>query len=213
MIRAPSLYRGLAQQRRAHRPGPHLRLRRLGRALSRKAKGSRNRAKAKLRLARLHERIANTRRDALHKLTTSITRRFYTIGIEDLNVSGMLGNRRLARSIADMGWCEARRQFDYKAGWRGGRVVVADRWYPSSKTCSCCGYRLATLELGVRQWTCPGCGAVHDRDHNAAVNLKNMAVSSTASACGGEGAGLVRRRRVKPAPAKQESSSKPGFKQ
>ena len=70
----------------------------------------------------------------------------------------MLGNRRLARSIADMGMVRTRRQFDYKAAWRGGRVVVADRWYPSSKTCSCCGYRLATLEPGVRRWTCPGCG-------------------------------------------------------
>jgi putative transposase len=189
------------------------RVRRLGRALSRKVKGSRNRAKAKLKLARLHKHIANTRRDALHKLTTSITRRFHTIGIEDLNVSGMLGNRRLARSIADMAWYEARRQFNYKAAWRGGRVVVADRWYPSSKTCSCCGYRLATLELGLRKWTCPACGTVHDRDHNAAVNLKDMAVSSTATACGGEGAGLVRMHRVKPAPTKQESDSKVSFEQ
>lgn len=189
------------------------RLRRLGRALSRKVKGSRNRAKAKLKLATLHARIGNVRRDGLHQLTTSITRRFHTIGIEDLNVKGMLGNRRLARAIADMGFGELRRQLDYKAAWRGGRVVVADRWYPSSKTCSCCGYRLATLALGVREWTCPGCGAIHDRDHNAATNLENMAVSSTASACGGKGPGPVRMRRVKPVPAKQESSGKASFEQ
>lgn len=184
------------------------RLRRLSRALSRKARGSRNRAKAKLKLARLHARIGNLRRDGLHQLTSSIARRFHTIGIEDLNVRGMLGNRRLARAIADMGWYELRRQLDYKAAWRGGRVVAVDRWYPSSKTCSICGHVLDRLGLGTRQWTCPDCGAVHDRDFNASVNLKNMAVSSTATACGGEGAGTVRKHGAKPAPVKQESSSR-----
>jgi putative transposase len=184
------------------------RLRRLGRALSRKVQGSRNRARAKLKLARLHERIANIRRDSLHQLTARITRRFHTIGIEDLNVSGMLGNRRLARAIADMGFHALRRQLVYKAAWRGTQVVVADRWYPSSKTCSGCGHMLATLGLGVRRWTCPGCGALHDRDHNAAINLRNLAVSSTATACGGEGTGPARERRAKPAPVKQESSGK-----
>jgi putative transposase len=187
------------------------RLRRLGRSLSRKVKGSRNRRKAKLKLAQLHARIAHIRRDGLHQLTTSITRRFATIGIEDLNVKGMLGNRCLSRAIVDMGFGELRRQLMYKAAWRGGQVVVADRWYPSSKTCSCCGYRLDTLALQVRRWDCANCGASHDRDVNAAINLKNLAVSSTASACGGEGAGPVRERRAKPAPAKQESSSKATF--
>jgi putative transposase len=184
------------------------RLRRLGRALSRKIKGSRNRAKAKLKLARLHARIANIRRDSLHQLTTSITRRFHTIGIEDLNVSGMLANRRLARAIADMGFHELRRQLEYKALWRGGRVVVADRWYPSSKLCSCCGYRLEALGLDVRKWSCPGCRTLHGRDVNAAFNLKNLAVSSTVSACGGEGTGPARERGVKPAPVKQEANSR-----
>ena len=184
------------------------RLRRLSRALARKVKGSRNRGKAKLALARLHARIGNIRRDALHKLSTSLTRRFHTIGLEDLNVRGMLGNRRLARAIADMGWYELRRQATYKAAWRGGRVVVAERWYPSSKLCSCCGHLLDRLDLGTRQWTCPACGAVHDRDVNASVNLEYMAVSSTATACGGEGAGAVRKHGVKPAPVKQESSSR-----
>jgi putative transposase len=165
------------------------RLRRLSRALSGKVKGSRNRAKARLKLAKLHERIANIRRDSLHQLSNSITRRFHTIGIEDLNVKGMLANSRLGRAIADMGWSELRRQLAYKSGWRGGQLVVAARWFPSSRSCSCCGYRLDALDLDLRQWTCPGCGAAHDRDVNAAVNLKNMAVSSTVSACGGEGAG------------------------
>jgi putative transposase len=182
------------------------RLRRLSRALSRKVPGSRNRQKAKLKLARLHERIGNLRHDGLHQITTSLTRRFHTIGVEDLNVRGMLGNQRLARAIADMGFYELRRQLDYKAARRGGQVVAVDRWYPSSKLCSCCGYKLESLALGTRQWTCPGCAAEHDRDVNAAVNLKNMAVSSIATACGGEGAGPACKRRVKPAPVKQESS-------
>jgi putative transposase len=182
------------------------RLRRLSRALSRKVKGSRNRAKAKLRLAKLHERIASIRRDGLHRLTTSIARRFHTIGIEDLNITGMLANGRLSRAIADMGLYEFRRQLEYKAAWRGGVVVVADRWYPSSKTCSGCGYRLAALALQVRHWACPSCGASHDRDLNAAINLQNMAVSSTVSVCGGEGPGRACKRKVKPAPMKQESS-------
>jgi putative transposase len=198
-------------------PGPKAlrtlleRLRCLSRALSRKVKGSRNRVKARLKLAKLHARIANIRRDSLHQLSTSITRRFHTIGIEDLNVKGMLANGRLARAIVDMGWSELRRQLGYKSVWRGSQVVVADRWYPSSKTCSGCGYRLKALDLGTRQWTCPGCGIRHDRDVNAAINLKNMAVSSTVSACGGEGAGLAYKREAKPSPMKQESSSKVNY--
>jgi len=187
------------------------RLRRLSRALSRKVKGSRNRVRAKLRLARLHARIANIRRDSLHKLSASITRRFHKIGIEDLNVKGMLGNRHLARAIADMGFYELRRQLEYKAAWRGGQVVLVDRWFPSSKLCSCCSYRLESLGLDMRHWTCPGCGALNDRDVNAAINLRNVAVSSTASACGGEGAGPAREREAKPAPMKQESNCKVNF--
>ena len=184
------------------------RLRRLSRALSRKVRGSRNRSKAKLKLARLHARIGELRREGLHQLSANLTRRFHTIGIEDLNVKGMMANHSLARAIADMGFYELRRQLVYKAAWRGGQVVAVDRWYPSSKTCSCCGYRLEALDLSTRYWVCPRCRASHDRDVNAAVNLKNEAVSSTATACGGEGAGSVRKYGVKPAPAKQESSSR-----
>lgn len=122
----------------------------------------------------------------------------------------MVRNRRLARSIADMGFFEFRRQLEYKAAMRGGQVVVADRWNPSSKTCSDCGHRLDELPLSVREWTCPVCCAVHDRDVNAAVNLKNMAVSSTVAACGEEGSGSGRKTRVKPASVKQEVSGKIG---
>jgi putative transposase len=119
-------------------------------------------------------------------LSTSLARRFHTIGIEDLNVKGLLGNRRLARAIADMGWHALRRQLAYKTAWRGGELVAVDRWYPSSKTCSCCGHVVQQLDLGTRQWECPGCRTVHERDVNAAVNLEHMAVSSTVTACGGE---------------------------
>jgi putative transposase len=120
----------------------------------------------------------------------------------------MLGNRRLARAIADLGFHELRRQLSYKAAWRGGHVVMVDRWYPSSKTCSCCGHRLNELALGTRSWTCPECGILHDRDINAAVNLKNMAMSSIATACGGDGSGPVREHGTQPASMKQEPSSK-----
>ncbi|MEW6763106.1 MAG: RNA-guided endonuclease TnpB family protein [Pseudomonadota bacterium] len=188
------------------------RLRRLSRSLSRKVKGSRNRAKARRKLARHHARVRNIRLDSSHQITSNITRRFHTIGIEDLNVKGMLGNRRLARAIADMGFSELSRQLEYKAAWRGGQVVVVDRWYPSSKTCSCCGERIEVLGLAQREWDCATCGASHDRDINAAINLRNMAVSSIVSACGGEGAGLARECKVKPAPVKQESNSKASFR-
>lgn len=191
-------------------PKPHkallARLQRLSRSLSRKEKGSANRKKAKGKLAKLHARIAAIRSDALHQLTTNLTRRFHTIGIEDLNVRGMVKNRHLARSIADMGFFEFRRQLEYKAAMRGGVVVVADRFYPSSKRCSYCEHRLDALPLTLREWSCPACGTHHDRDVNAAVNLKNMAVSSTVSACGEEGSGRARKSAVKPASVKQEVS-------
>lgn len=162
------------------------RLQRLSRSLSRKRKGSANRKKAKAKLAKLHAHIAAIRTDALHKLTTNLTRRFHTICIENLNVRGMMRNRHLSRAITDMGFFEFRRQLEYKAAMRGGQIVVASRFYPSSKTCSDCGHKLDTLPLAVRSWTCPCCGTHHDRDVNAAINLKNLAVSSTVSACGEE---------------------------
>jgi len=193
-------------------PKPHKallgRLRRLSRSLSRKKKGSNNRNKAKIKLSTLHARVACIRADALHKLTTDLTRRFHTIVIEDLNVKGMVKNRHLARSIVDQGFFEFRRQLNYKSDMRGGQIIVADRWFASSKTCSACGHKLDVLPLSVRQWTCPACGVPHERDVNAAQNLRNLAVSSTVSACEEEGSGLDRKFQVKPASAKQEVSSK-----
>ncbi|CAH0149203.1 hypothetical protein SRABI118_00485 [Massilia sp. Bi118] len=168
-------------------------VRHLSRGLARKVMGSANRAKAKVKLARLHERISNIRRNSLHKLTTDLTRRFHIIGIEDLNVRGMLKNRRLARRIIDMGFYEFRRQLEYKASKCGCKLIVVNRWYPSSKTCSHCGYVLEVMPLAERRWNCPRCSTALDRDVNAAVNLMNMAVSSTVTACGGEGADLVRK--------------------
>ncbi len=182
------------------------RLKRLSRGLSRKVKGSSNRHKAKLKLARLHAKISNIRQNSLHQFTTDLTRRFHTIGIEDLNVQGMVKNRHLARAVSDMGFFEFRRQLQYKAAQRGGCVVVADRWFPSSKTCSHCGHKLETLPLSVREWTCPACDTTHDRDVNAAINLRNLAVSSTASVCAEDGSGLVRKRKTKPASVKQKVS-------
>ena len=186
------------------------RLKRLSRSLSRKVKGSANHHKAKQKLAKLHARIANIRQDSLHKLTTDLTRRFHTIGIEDLNVSGMMKNRHLSRAISDMGFFEFRRQLEYKAGMRGGVVVVADRFFASSKTCSAadCGHKVDKLPLSVREWTCPVCGAVHDRDVNAANNLQEYAVSSTVSVCGGDGSSSRCKPIVKPAPVKQEFNHK-----
>jgi putative transposase len=203
-------------------PKPHKallgRLRRLSRSLSRKQKGSANRKKAKTKLARLHARIANIRQDALHKLTSDLTRRFHTIVIEDLNVRGMMANRHLARSIADMGFYEFRRQLEYKAAMRGGVVVVADHWFPSSKTCSACGTEQEKMPLAIRQWTCPDCGSIHDRDVNAARNLLahglaapsgSTASSAGCEACGEEGSGPAHKRQAKPASVKQEVSFVP----
>jgi putative transposase len=183
-------------------------VRRLARSLSRKVKGSHNRAKAKMKLAKLHARIAAMRRDCLHKLTTDLTSRFHTIVIEDLNVKGMLKNHCLARAIADMGFHEFRRQLIYKTVRRGGMLIVADRWYASSKLCSNCGYKLASLDLGTRQWTCPACRVDHDRDVNAAINLRGLAVSSTVIACGGTCSDLACKCKMKLVPVKQESNGK-----
>lgn len=147
------------------------RLQRLSRQLSRKVKGSANRKKARAKLARLHARIGNIRKDALHQLTTRLVLEHHTVALEDLNVKGMLRNRRLARGIADASFFELRRQLAYKADRMGAALVVVDRWFASSKLCSACGHKHEGLKLGDRQWTCVGCGAVHDRDENAARNL------------------------------------------
>jgi putative transposase len=139
---------------------------------------SKNRIKDARALARLHARIARVRADFMHKLTTRLCRENQTVVIEDLNVSGMLANARLARAIADVGFYEFRRQLQYKATRYGTALVLADRWYPSSKLCSSCGERNGKLTLGERSWTCAACGAQHDRDINAAINLQRLATGT-----------------------------------
>jgi putative transposase len=165
------------------------RLRRLQQSVSRKVKGSSNRKKAVLRVGRLHERIANIRSDALHKLTTHLAAHHDTVVIEDLHVKGMVKNSHLAKSLHDASFGEFRRQLEYKVEARGGQLIIADRWFPSSKTCSCCGGLNAELKLSDRVWTCAGCGAVHDRDINAAKNLLKLAVGATVTVCGEGSAG------------------------
>jgi putative transposase len=142
---------------------------------------SKNRTKGALALARLQARIARVRRDFTHKLTTRLCRENQALAIEDLNVRGMLANARLARAISDVGFYEFRRQLTYKSGRYGTHIVLADRWYPSSKLCSGCGTRNAELALGERAWTCAGCGARHDRDVNAAINLQRLATGALAA--------------------------------
>jgi putative transposase len=142
---------------------------------------SKNRNKGARSLARLHAHIARVRADFMHKLTTRLCRENQTVVIEDLNVSGMLANARLSRAIADAGFYELRRQLQYKALRYGTTVVLADRWYPSSKLCSICGERYGNLGLGERAWTCAACGARHDRDVNAAINLRRLATGALAA--------------------------------
>lgn len=138
------------------------------RSLARKQTGSANRAKARLKVARVHVRIAGRRRDVLHKLSTRIIRKNQTVIIEDLSVRNMVRNHSLARAISDASWSELRRMLEYKADWYGRTVTAIGRFYPSSKTCSACGHLAANMPLNVRVWACLACGAVHDRDVNAA---------------------------------------------
>jgi len=151
------------------------------RNLNRKRKGSNRREHQRARVARLHARIADARRDFLHKLTTSLTRQAQVIAIEDLHVRGMMRNRRLAQAIGDVGMGELRRQLEYKCEWYGRELYVADRFAPTSKACSACGAVQAEMPLKVRAWTCPDCGTRHDRDVNAARNILNFATAGNAA--------------------------------
>ncbi len=151
-------------------------LKRLQQSVSRKVKGSNNYKKAKLKVAKCHETIANQRSDFLHKLSFTLVSENQAIAIEDLNVSGMVKNRRLAKHIADASWSEFRKQLDYKCKKFGKTLLVIGRFDPSSKICNHCGYHNKDLKLGDRIWTCPDCGAEIDRDINAAINIKRFAL-------------------------------------
>jgi putative transposase len=179
------------------------------RNLSRKARGSANRAKARVKVARVHARIADRRRDHLHKLTTRLVRENQAVVIEDLSVRNMVRNHCLARAISDAAWSDLRGMLEYKCGWYGRDLIVIDRWYPSSKRCSACGAISEKMPLAIRGWIC-GCGTVHDRDVNAALNILAAGLADS-NACGG----TVRpdsRKRERRVPVKQETPAvRPGI--
>jgi len=159
-------------------------LARYQRRMARCRKGSANRRKAVVKVARAHRKVGDARRDFLHRASTRLVREHDMIVIEDLNVCGMVRNRHLARAISDCGWGEFRRQLEYKCERYGRRLVLIDRWYPSSKTCSACGHLLADLSLSARHWRCPSCGTRHDRDINAAKNILAAGLAATRGAPG-----------------------------
>jgi putative transposase len=159
-------------------------LARYQRRLARCRKGSVNRAKARAKVARAHRKVRASRADFLHRTSARLVRDHDVIVIEDLAVKNMIRNRSLAAAISDCGWGEFRRQITYKAAAAGRHLVVINRWYPSSKTCSACGHLLASLSLSTRHWTCPDCRTLHDRDANAAKNI--LAAGLAVTACGGD---------------------------
>jgi putative transposase len=183
------------------------RMRRVSRSFSRKKKGSHNNKKAKMKLARLHARISNIRKDATHKLTHFIAKNYEIVGMEDLNAKGMVRNHRLALSISDANFGEIKRQLLYKTEKFGGKVILADRFFPSSKTCSSCNHIMDNLPLKIRNWECPVCTMHHNRDINAAINLAAYAARSAVLACGEESSGGSLLDPVKLASAKQELGS------
>jgi putative transposase len=150
---------------------------------ARKKKGSKNRNKARLKVAKIHARISDRRRDYQHKLSTRIVHENQVICVESLAVKNMVKNPKLASAISDVGWGEFVRQLEYKSQWYGRTLIKLDQWYPSSKTCHACKHVLDSLSLDIREWVCPTCGVVHDRDTNAALNI--LAEGLSVAACGG----------------------------
>lgn len=162
------------------------RLKRLSKQHSRKVKGSKNKKKSALKLARLHRKVRNVRKDFLHKISTILAKTKSCIVIENLDVNGLMQKREYSRHIADAGWGEFRRQLEYKTKWYGSRLLIAPRYFASSKICSCCNAKMDKLPLSIREWTCPQCEAHHDRDINAAKNLLKWSTESSSGiyACG-----------------------------
>jgi len=161
------------------------------RSLARKQKGSKKREKQKLVVALLHEKIRNQRQDYLHKISKYLVDNYDTICIEDLSVSNMVKNNCLARAISDMGWRELRTMIEYKSKWQGKNISVIGRFEPSSKTCSCCGYINKGITLKDREWTCPQCNTVHDRDVNASKNIKRFGLRNKPSVAQSEPLGCA----------------------
>lgn len=187
----------IANPRHLSRKGRNLA--RYQRRLARCRPGSNNRYKAKRKVARAHRKVRNARKDFLHRTTTALVRSAELVAIEDLSIKNMVRNRRLSRAISDAGWGEFRRQLEYKCERAGRTLIVVNRWYPSSKTCSTCGHLLAELKLSTRHWTCPGCRARHDRDLNAAKNIL-AAGQAVARANAGDACGADVRRQGTPLP-------------
>lgn len=152
----------------------------LQKRLSKKKKGSSNRNKARLKVAKLHAKITDIRKDFLHKLSTKLINENQVIAVESLAVSNMLKNRRLAKSISDAGWSEFVRQLEYKSKWYGRTLIGIDKWYPSSKRCNACGHTVTKLSLNTRTWECPSCKTTHDRDVNAAKNILTAGLAGLA---------------------------------
>ena len=173
---------GFASGNPKHYQKYQTRLKILQRRLAKKKKGSNNRYKARLKVAKLHGKIADCRKDFLHKLSTKLVSESQAIYTETLAVKNMMANHKLAKAIADCGWGEFLRQLEYKAKWHDRKIGAIDRWFPSSKRCNPCGHVLDKLPLEIREWTCPSCNSLNLRDKNAALNI--LAVGQTVLACG-----------------------------
>jgi putative transposase len=172
---------------------------RLQRIISKRKLGSNRRKRLQKRLNKKIERETNRRNDLLHKVSSEITNRYDTLVVEDLNVRGMMRNHKLARSIGETGWSSLVNMLEYKCLWKGKNLLRVDRWFASSKFCSACGEKYSELRLNEREWTCLACGTIHDRDVNAAVNIKNWPVERR---CQDVESGSVDERPVRTGPKK-----------